>query len=90
MLIRPAGHKANDVLGIYAIEEACFSRPWRSLDIACFLAEPDTTILVAEEAEQIIGYVGMRCVLDEGHIQNVAVAPSARRRRKRLRNKVRA
>ena len=80
MLIRPASCVTEDVLGIHAIEEACFSRPWRSLDIACFLGEADTLMLVAEEAGEILGYLGMRTVLDEGHIQNIATLPSARRR----------
>lgn len=79
MLIRPATC-AEDVQGIHAIEVACFSCPWHAVDIAIFLTSPDCVMLVAEEDGQILGYAGMRMVLDEGQIQNVATAPDARRR----------
>lgn len=79
MLIRSAW-SAEDVAHIHALETLCFSKPWRANDIAYFLSESDTVMLVAEEHGEILGYVGMRMVLDEGHIQNVATNPAYRRR----------
>ena len=35
--------------------------------------------VVAEYEEQIVGYVGLWIIIDEGHINNVAVSPQYRR-----------
>lgn len=78
MLIRPICER--DIPAVAAIEEACFSRPWQPVELLLFAAQPTAVFLMAEEAGQLLGYVGMRCVMDEGQIQNIAVAPFARRR----------
>ena len=80
MLIRPATCTADDVLAIHAIEEVSFSQPWRPIDFSYFLCRPESILLMAEEDEALLGYVGMQMVLDEGHIQTIATSPEARRR----------
>ena len=42
------------------------------------VAEIERQILVAEENNRIIGYIGMYLAMDEGEITNVAVAPVER------------
>lgn len=79
MLIRYADGLA-DVQAVAALEQVCFSRPWRQIDIAYFTTEQSNVLLVAEEDGEVLGYVGMSMVLDEGQIQNIATAPAARRR----------
>ena len=79
MLIRYADTLA-DVQAVAALEQGCFSRPWRQVDIAYFTTEASNVLLVAEEDGEVLGYVGMSMVLDEGQIQNIATAPTARRR----------
>ena len=79
MLIRYADTLA-DVQAVAALEQVCFSRPWRQVDIAYFTTEASNVLLVAEEDGEVLGYVGMSMVLDEGQIQNIATAPTARRR----------
>ena len=60
------------------IEKACFSVPWTEGMLAGELAEG--LYLGAFEGETLVGYCGMRSVLDEGYINNVAVLPAFRRR----------
>lgn len=58
----------------------CFSVPW-SLDALreMFHTEGYCSFLAKEENE-IIGYVGMKMVLDEADITNVAVSPAYRKK----------
>lgn len=60
------------------IERACFSEPWSVQALQEELGHG--LFLVAEESEQVVGYVGCQTVLDEGYITNVAVHPACRRR----------
>ena len=64
---------------ILAIEQACFSVPWTRTQLASQLDENRHVFLAATTGENVLGYVGMMVVLDEGYISNVAVAPEARR-----------
>ena len=77
--IRDACEKDLDAL--CALEEACFSLPWTREQLESQLPDGSHEFLVAEgEDGNVAGYIGMMCVLDEGYISNVAVAPCARRR----------
>lgn len=60
------------------IEKECFSVPWTEAMLLGELAEG--LYLGAFEDDALIGYCGMRAVLDEGYINNVAVLPAFRRR----------
>lgn len=65
---------------IQKIEQQSFSVPWTETMLRLQL-EPDSHIfLTAEAAGDVIGYIGMMYVLDEGYISNVAVHPLWRRR----------
>ena len=64
---------------IESIEQACFSMPWTRAQLASQLDENRYVFLAAVNAGEVLGYVGMMYVLDEGYIANVAVAPGARR-----------
>ena len=61
------------------IEAATFSDPWSELAFRGVMENPRSRFLVAEEAGQVLGYLGMQLVLDEGYISNVAVAAPCRR-----------
>ena len=71
---------ASQLPQIEAIERACFSVPWTRAQLASQLNGERHVFLAAVEDGQVLGYVGMMFVLDEGYISNVAVAPEARRR----------
>lgn len=61
------------------LEQQCFSIPWTRAQLAAELPDAHHEFLVAEAGEELLGYVGMMVVLDEGYISNVAVAPARRR-----------
>ena len=68
------------VSGIHKIEVECFSEPWPEDAIASQLNGDNHVFLVALDGENVVGYVGMMYVLDEGYISNVAVTSAYRRR----------
>lgn len=61
------------------LEHQCFSIPWTRGQLDAELPDAHHEFLVAEAGENVLGYVGMMHVLDEGYISNVAVAPAQRR-----------
>lgn len=61
------------------LEDECFSLPWTRDFILSQLPDGQHLFLAAVSGEQLLGYVGMMYVLDEGYISNVAVAPDCRR-----------
>ena len=65
---------------IEMLERQCFSVPWTLEMLRSQLPDERHEFLAAERDGEIIGYVGMMYILDEGYISNVAVAPSERRR----------
>lgn len=70
---------AEDVPAVAAIEKECFSEPWSEQGFLDGMNN-SAIFLVAEEEEQIAGYIGMYVSEPEGEITNVAVAQSARDR----------
>ena len=63
-----------DLPDVIAIERATFSTPWTEGVFRDELAAPSRTYLVAEEADQLVGYVGIMLVGEDTHITTVAVA----------------
>mgnify|MGYP000854046821 CR=1 FL=1 len=69
-----------DIPQAVEIERVSFSVPWTR---AMFISELDNPLCLyytAREAERLLGYAGMLSILDEGYVNNIAVAPEARRR----------
>ena len=58
---------------VYIIETECFSHPWSRQSIEDELNNETSLFLVAKEENEVIGYIGMSIVIDEGYIFNVAV-----------------
>lgn len=72
---------AAHVPSIAALEAQCFSTPWSEAALAEELDNPRAVFYTAVDDDgQVLGYAGMHHVGDEGYIDNVAVAPAARRR----------
>ena len=61
------------------LEAQCFSQPWTAGMLASQMPDERHVFLVAEGGGEVLGYVGMMHILDEGYISNVAVSPHARR-----------
>ncbi len=78
MIIRTM--QKGDVAAVAALEAQIFSMPWSVAGFEDTLPREDVIFLVAYEQDELLGYVGIYCTLDEGEITNVAVAPAARRR----------
>ena len=65
---------------IEEIEKLCFSVPWTRDQLCSQLHDAQHECIAALDGEDnVLGYVGMMCVLDEGYISNVAVHPKVRR-----------
>ncbi len=78
--IRPV--REEDIAGICEIEELSFAVPWSRESILHDIREnPVSRWLVLDDGTGcVLAYAGMWFVLDEGHVLNVAVHPSFRRR----------
>jgi ribosomal-protein-alanine N-acetyltransferase len=67
--------------GIYVIERQSFAEPWSISSIAHEITYKHSVCLVAiNENEKIIGHVSMRHIINEGHINNIAVLAEERKR----------
>jgi len=63
-----------------AVERECFSIPWTRQQLLSAFPDEQHEFLVAEDVRgNVLGYVGMLAVLDEGYISNVAVRGAYRR-----------
>lgn len=72
--------QTKDLCAIEEIEEKCFSMPWTAAQLSTQLKDDRHEFIVAaDKNDQVLGYVGMMYILDEGYISNVAVSPEYRR-----------
>ena len=63
---------------IAELERICFSSPW-SKEAILDSFKRGTKFLVAERLDEMLGYIGISCILDEGYVTNVAVFPEFRK-----------
>ena len=71
---------AEHIPQIAALEKRCFSDPWSENALREELFNDMASFLAAvTEDGTVAGYAGLHCVLDEGYIDNIAVAPEFRR-----------
>lgn len=73
-IIRPM--TAADVAGVHAVEQACFDDPWSRESFLTELENNCARYLVLDSQGDILGFGGMWLILDEAHINNVAVLPA--------------
>ena len=66
---------------VAALEKVCFpADPWSEELFQAALESPHTSILLAEGTDgAVLGYAVLSAVLDEGNLDNLAVAPNCRR-----------
>lgn len=72
-------YKKGDEIAIAAIEEECFSMPWSAEGIIDAVWE-GARFLISEEDGNVVGYIGIRQVLEMGFIYNIAVKKEYRKR----------
>ena len=72
----------RDIPQVVEIEKLCFTEPWSEEDYNESLLLPYASYYVAELMAEgqpvILGMCGLRLILDEGEITNVAVRPAFR------------
>ena len=75
--------RRRHIRDILDIEEQVYPKPWTS---GVFSSEIDLAkrgeryYVIAKQGELLVGYAGLMFAIDEAHVTNIAVAPSARRR----------
>jgi len=67
-----------DLPEVMAIENACFSTPWKEPTFRGLLRRTDTDLFVAELDGAVAGYAACWTVIDQSELGNVAVAEAAR------------
>ena len=63
----------KDLLSVAEIEKQCFSEPWSEKSLKESLESQSYYFLVAEEAEEVVGYMGISIILEEADVTNIAV-----------------
>lgn len=69
--------KPGNIPQIAQLEKICFSEPWSENGIL-EAYKNGTKFFVAEKSGSLLGYIGIKSVIDEGYITNVAVFPQYR------------
>lgn len=70
--------ESKDCKASAELEKEIFSQPWSEQGFLDAIAMDGNIFLVAEEAGEICGYIGMYLSLDEGEITNVGVKSDKR------------
>ena len=78
LILREA--RREDIDEIVTLEEQCFATPWsrESLEHDMF-HNAMSGYIVAELENRIVGYMGFWVIVNEAHVNNVAVSPEHRR-----------
>jgi len=63
----------GDIPAVVEIENQNFREPWTPAIFKEEMAQGTRTYYIAELKGQVIGYMGLIWILDEGHITNVAI-----------------
>lgn len=72
--------RSSDLAAVMEIDAASLPKPWSEAIWRSELESPFGLYLVLEEGDEVIGQIGVRSVLDELHVTNVAVRPGYRGR----------
>jgi len=79
LIVRQA--EERDVKPMAEMDHLCFAAPWSEESFGKEIMENRLAFyIVAEIDGRMVGYAGLWCIADEGHITNVAVHPDFRRR----------
>lgn len=79
LIVRQA--EERDIKPMAEMDNLCFSAPWSEESFETEIKNNHLAFyIVAEIGGRMAGYAGLWCIVDEGHITNVAVHPDFRRR----------
>ena len=65
---------------IMEVEKKCFTAPWTRNMFLSEMYNENTALFVLMEDDAIVGYISLYQVLDEIHVNNVAIDPDCQRR----------
>ena len=68
----------EDLGAIMALEKSCFKDPWSEGMMRGELEYKNTLFFVLKEESELLGFAALRCILDEGHVMNIAVSEKER------------
>ena len=68
----------EDVAAVAALEAANFSRPWSYDSFFQTLSDENYIVIIAKDADALLGYCVLLCTGEEADITNVCTAPAAR------------
>lgn len=68
----------EDVVAVAVLEGENFSRPWSYDAFLKTLSDENYIVIIAKEADALLGYCVLLCTGEEGDITNVCTAPTAR------------
>ena len=68
----------EDVAAVAALESENFSRPWSYDAFYRTLSDENYIVMIAREADALLGYCVLLCTGEEADITNVCTLPSAR------------
>ncbi|MEW6001263.1 MAG: ribosomal protein S18-alanine N-acetyltransferase [Nitrospirota bacterium] len=69
----------SDITEVVTIERVLFSTPWSEKAFFKEIHSPYSITKVATVGNNVVGYVCGNCLIDEGHLLNLAVHPDFRR-----------
>lgn len=76
-VVKAAPHHAS---AMHIIEVLSFPDPWSVSSLEHEIANTSALCLVALEHDLVLGHISMRHIIDEGHINNIAVAQAHRQK----------
>ena len=68
----------EDVAAVAALEAENFSRPWSFDAFSRTLSDENYIVIIAKDADALLGYCVLLCTGEEADITNVCTAPKAR------------
>jgi ribosomal-protein-alanine N-acetyltransferase len=69
----------EDLDGIMEVEEKCFTAPWSKNMFLSEMYNENTLFFVMLENDIVVGYISLYKVLDEIHVNNIAIDPDYQR-----------
>jgi ribosomal-protein-alanine N-acetyltransferase len=71
--------RPSDVTAVVAIESEAFTTPWKSETFLGLLGRDSVELMVMTEgSDEVVGYAVLWCIMEQGELANLAVAPARR------------
>ena len=68
----------DDIAAISQMEREYFGQPWSESSIATYAEKGNTIFVVARRGAEVVGYIAILCILDEGNLVSIAVHEKCR------------